>query len=32
MEPYLSNFGERAWEDSAQDRTIDILEYHLIML
>ena len=29
MEPSLSNIGERAWEDSAQDSIIDVLEHHI---
>ena len=29
MKPSLSDFSERAWEDSTQDFVIDILEHHL---
>ena len=29
MEPSLRDLSERAWEDSAQDPIIDVLEHHL---
>ena len=29
MKPSLSDFSECAWEDSAQDPIINILEHHL---